>query len=586
MAGIKISALPAAPSSQLTDLVPAVQAGVTVKETLSQIITLFNANIQLASTAQVTGLNAALASFLPLAGGTMAGTLILNTNTPTTALEAASKGYVDTVAGGFTVILAADAASIADVPSTQAGAGVGATLTDNSGTFAVFSIDGVSPALNSRILIKNQTASQNNGVYVLTTQGDTVSVPWQLTRATDYDQPAEIQPGTLVAVNTGTVNATTSWLETATVVTVDTDPVLFSQFTFAPTAFFQIANNLSEGVPATMRTNLGLGTVATKAASDAAKTTAVMADAATTIGNIAIFTDVSGTIGDGGVSPLVTLNNFCDGRMTLASGTPVTTVDVTAATTIYFTPYKGNQISLFDGASVWTTFTFSELSIAVPGTASTMYDLFVYDNTGTPTLETQTWTNDTTRAVGIILQDGVYVKSGATTRRYVGSFRTTTVNGQTEDSYAKRYVWNYYNRVEKGMKVVESTNSWTYSTAAFRQANASAANQLDYVQGVSEDIIHAQVLGAMTSTVASLSNVPVGIGLDSTTVNSATTFGGACVVSSVLDFAHANFDSYVAAGRHTIVWLEYGGGGGGVRTWYGDNGVATVQTGIQGTLLS
>ena len=73
IAGIKISALPAASSSQLTDIIPAVQTGITKGETLSQVITLFNANIQLASTAQVTGLNAALATFVPLSVGPCLG---------------------------------------------------------------------------------------------------------------------------------------------------------------------------------------------------------------------------------------------------------------------------------------------------------------------------------------------------------------------------------------------------------------------------------------------------------------------------------------------------------------------------------
>ncbi len=261
MAGIKISALPVIPSAQLTDSGPFVQGATTYKTTLSQIVTLFNTNIVLSSVAQVTGLPAALASFVPLAGGTMTGALILNTNSPTTALQAASKGYVDTVASGFTVVLACLAATTANLNTVYANgaAGVGATLTDNAGAFAAFTVDGQSPALNSRILVKNQTTTFQNGIYTLTTNGDGISIPYVLTRATDYDQaPSEIHPGTLVAVNTGTVNATTSWLETATVAAIGTDPILFSQFTFAPTAFFQIANNLSEGVPATMRTNLGL----------------------------------------------------------------------------------------------------------------------------------------------------------------------------------------------------------------------------------------------------------------------------------------------------------------------------------------
>jgi hypothetical protein len=212
-------------------------------------------------------LPAALASFLPLAGGTMSGVIdmgnnfIQNLTDPINPQDAATKAYADLAGGGFTVILAADYATTANLNATQAGAGVGATLT-NAGVMAAFSVDGASPTINQRILVKNQTLTQHNGVYNLTTIGSAIA-NWVLTRATDYDQAAEIQPGTLIAVNGGTVNANTSWLETATVVVVDTDPVLFSQFTFAPSSFFLIANNLSEGVPATMRTNLGLTGAAT-----------------------------------------------------------------------------------------------------------------------------------------------------------------------------------------------------------------------------------------------------------------------------------------------------------------------------------
>jgi hypothetical protein len=590
LAGIKISALPVVASALLTDIGPFVQAGITSKVSLSQIITLFNSNIQLASAAQVTGLNATLGTFLPLAGGTMAGTLLLNTNTPTLALEAASKGYVDTVASGFTVVLACLGATTANLNAVYANgaAGVGATLTDNSGTFAAFTVDGLSPALGSRILVKNQTTTFQNGIYSLTTNGDTISIPWVLTRTTDYDQaPSEIHPGTLVAVNTGTVNATTSWLETATVATIGTDPILFSQFTFAPSAFLLAANNLSDVANvATSRTNLGLGTAATKAASDNGESALASVTGLFNIGNIAVFTDVNGTIGDGGPPASASLNGIMNGRLTLTSGLAVTTSDVTAATIIYFTPYKGNQVSLFDGVSLWNLFTFTELSIAVPGTTNTMYDIFIFDNAGTPTLELQTWTNDTTRAVALSLLDGVYVKSTATTRRYLGSFRTTNVNGQTEDSEAKRYNYNYYNRVIRPMKAVEATNSWNYSVNAYRQANGSTANQLDFVVGVQEDPIVASLSTMVLNNTATPRAVGANIGLDSTTVPSATLARNDAATSTDFGQPAAEYDAFVGIGRHTLVWLERGTGIN-VQTWYGDVDANSfpMQSGITGTIM-
>lgn len=273
-----------------------------------------------------------------------------------------------------------------------------------------------------------------------------------------------------------------------------------------------------------------------------------------------------------------------EGRLTLTSGTPVTTADVTAATTLYYALYKGDHISLFDGSATWTTLAFTELSIAVPGTTSQMYDVWVYNNSGTAALELLAWTNDTTRATALTTQNGIYVKTGVTTRRYVGSFRTTTVSGQTEDSVAKRYVWNYYNRSERPMTRIETTDSWTYSTTSFQQANAAAANQLDCVIGVSEDQVEALVFAKSSSSTATARNVTVGIGINSTTVSSATMFqnGNASTLPSVI--VNAQWRGFLAVGRNTIVWLEKGGGTD-TQTWFGDGGGTNLQSGISGFLL-
>jgi hypothetical protein len=137
------------------------------------------------------------------------------------------------------------------------------------------------------------------------------------------------------------------------------------------------------------------------------------------------------------VAPIVNTGLVC-GRLTLTTGTPVTTTDVTAATTVFYTPMPGcNQITLWNGTATIVD-TLTETSIAVPATTSQMYDVFAFDNAGAVNIELLAWTNDTTRATAITVQNGFLCKAGAPARRYVGSFRTTTVSGQTEDSAAKR----------------------------------------------------------------------------------------------------------------------------------------------------
>lgn len=275
----------------------------------------------------------------------------------------------------------------------------------------------------------------------------------------------------------------------------------------------------------------------------------------------------------------------CNGRLTLTTLTPVTTADVTAATNIYFSPYKGNRIALFDGVAQWLGFSFSEITLAVPATTSQMYDVFAFNNSGTVAIEALAWTNDTTRATALVLQNGVLVKTGATTRRYLGSFRTTAVSGQTEDSFAKRYVWNYYNRLTRPMRVIESTASWNYTTATLRQANGATSNQLDFVVGVAENPVTAEVTVTSSNTSANVVTT-VGIGLDSTTVDSSSirlnpTFA---VAGSTAVPYFTRYKAIVAAGRHFLAWLE-SSTATGTTTWFGNHSGVNDQSGIQGEIF-
>ena len=111
--------------------------------------------------------------------------------------------------------------------------GIGATLTNN-GALAALVIDGVTVSVGNRVLIKDQTSfNYENGVYTVTVAGNGATA-WVLTRATDFDQPSEITPGTFVPVTSGSTNINTIWIQTATVAAVGTDPIIFNKFSNAP----------------------------------------------------------------------------------------------------------------------------------------------------------------------------------------------------------------------------------------------------------------------------------------------------------------------------------------------------------------
>lgn len=275
----------------------------------------------------------------------------------------------------------------------------------------------------------------------------------------------------------------------------------------------------------------------------------------------------------------------CEFRLTLTSGTPVTTSDVTGAATLYFSPYKGNKIALYDGTN-WVMRSSAEVSISNGAMGGSFpHDIFAYDVAGTLTLEAVQWTNDTTRATALALQNGVLVKSGTVTKRYVGTVRTGAA-AALEDSYAKRWVWNYYNRVLRPMRATDSTDTWNYTTSTWRQANASTANQLDFVVGWSEDLVSAQVSGLAKNSSANVDMI-VGIGLDATNAlaTGCLTQGTVSQVANQYVGIGASLKTIPAVGRHFLSWIEISGASG-TTTWAGDAGSpASAQSGIHGEVL-
>lgn len=270
---------------------------------------------------------------------------------------------------------------------------------------------------------------------------------------------------------------------------------------------------------------------------------------------------------------------LCEGRLTLTTAVPVTTSDVTGATTVYFTPYKGNRISLYTN-SAWTLYTFTEKSVALGtlGSATIPNDVFIYDNSGTLTLEMVAWSSTTARATALVLQDGVLVKSGSTNKRYLGTF-TPTSTTTTEDSVLNRQLGNYYNRQPREILVTDATGSWTQTATSFTQRGSKQANFTICVQEIRvRMVIRGIYQHALQGHVGS-----VGLGLDSNTnVAQILGFGGQQTAGFGLSLITSEYFGYPSIGSHSMRWLE--ATDAGTVTFFGIPVSVLSQAGILGEI--
>lgn len=138
------------------------------------------------------------------------------------------------IAAGESALLASDGTNV-----RSAGGGAGASSSNTikeavraattvDGTLATAyengdTVDGVTLATGDRILLKDQTAGAENGIY-------TVNASGAPTRAADYNADIDLEFGHIVAVVEGTTNANTIWqLETDGPYTIDTTALVYGQ---------------------------------------------------------------------------------------------------------------------------------------------------------------------------------------------------------------------------------------------------------------------------------------------------------------------------------------------------------------------
>lgn len=107
-------------------------------------------------------------------------------------------------------------------------AGTGATHTLTGDANGALTVDGVAAVVADRVLVKDQVAGDDNGIYTVTAAGAAGAV-FVLTRAADFDTAAEMKKGLLIPVTLGTANTGKTFKHTtATAITVETTALTFA----------------------------------------------------------------------------------------------------------------------------------------------------------------------------------------------------------------------------------------------------------------------------------------------------------------------------------------------------------------------
>ncbi len=294
-------------------------------------------------------------------------------------------------------------------------------------------------------------------------------------------------------------------------------------------------------------------------------------------------------------------------RLSLDRTLSVPSADQTNKAVIFVVPHASDTIECWSGEDwvprplpydLGATQTAKTLALDISDcVTATTHDVFVRNVSGQWEIKFQEWGSTTARYSGGIPNgpnfhpDGLGLFQGrlvaitphpASSGKcgsiqpdwlYLGTFYTSAA-GKVDDRSPKRFLWNLFNQVPRPFLVRESTASWTYSGTTIRQANASSANQVACVTGLTQYVAVRVMMGFGNTA----SDFEIGIGVDSTTTfhsNGLVQYGG----------GNMNLEAslrHAALGYRTYKWNEHSPTGAAAATIYGDGGADRMQSGIDG----
>lgn len=260
-------------------------------------------------------------------------TAVLGSSTATTQAPAdnstklATTAYVDAAVLGQNFKEAtkyATTAALATVVYNNGTSGVGATLTAVG--LGAISIDGSTPSVGDRILVKNQVSTFQNGIYTVTIVG-TAGTVFVLTRATDSNTTGEFKTGNSNFNTSGTVNSNTTWAYTG----VDSPTIGTDAITYAQTAgqgTVTSGNGITvTGLSVAIDTSVTVDKTTAQTLTNKTLTSPILTTPALGTPASGVMTNVTGV-----PAAAVLAGSFGSGAFVMSSSLQVATIELGAAT--------------------------------------------------------------------------------------------------------------------------------------------------------------------------------------------------------------------------------------------------------------